>query len=224
MSEAAPLTEGFLPRDLPEVRARLPIGYLNADHEYAISNDRGQPVPLGGEGELWVRGRLLSLGEWDAGRCVPGRLLVDATDPALSVLRTGDVVRLRPDGLLDFIGRTDTQVKIRGNRVEPAEVEDALRRSADVADVAVLARRVGEETVLVAFVVRADGGDEAALRERLMQGLRAALPSYMHPSRIVFIDRLPRTRNGKLDAAALLARSDAKPFSRLRRLFGGRGG
>jgi amino acid adenylation domain-containing protein len=224
MSEAAPLTEWFLPRDLPEVRARLPIGYLNADHEYAISNDRGQPVPLGEEGELWVRGRLLSLGEWDAGRCVPGRLLVDATDPALSVLRTGDVVRLRPDGLLDFIGRTDTQVKIRGNRVEPAEVEDALRRSADVADVAVLARRVGEETVLVAFVVRADGGDEAALRERLMQGLRAALPSYMHPSRIVFIDRLPRTRNGKLDAAALLARSDAKPFSRLRRLFGGRGG
>ncbi len=224
MSEAAPLAEWFLPRELPGDQARLPIGYPNADHEYAISNEQGQPVPVGEAGELWVRSRLLSLGEWEAGRCVPGRLLADPADPALSVLRTGDVVRLRPDGLVDFIGRTDTQVKIRGNRVEPAEVEAVLRRSTEVADVAVLARRTSEETVLVAFVVRARGGDEATLREGLMQLLRAALPPYMHPSRIVFIDRLPRTRNGKLDAEALLARDTVRPLSRLRGLFGGRGG
>ncbi len=223
MSEAAPLAEWFLPRRLPDDQARLPIGYPNADHEYAISDDQGRPVPAGKEGELWVRSRLLSLGEWDAGRCVPGRLLTDSADAAVSVLRTGDVVRLRHDGLLDFIGRTDAQVKIRGNRVEPAEVEDVLRRSADVADVAVLARHAGEETVLVAFVVRAGGDDEASLRKRLMESLRAALPSYMHPSRMVFIDRLPRTRNGKLDAEALLARGSAGPLSRLRRLFGRRG-
>jgi len=223
MSEAAPLAEWFLPRELPPVRARLPIGYLNADHEYAISNDKGQPVQLGEEGELWVRGRLLSLGEWDAGRCVSGRLLADPADPASSVLRTGDVVRLRPDGLLEFIGRTDTQVKIRGNRVEPAEIEDVLRRSADVADVAVLARRTGKETMLVAYVVRVAGDDEDLLRNGLMQNLRAALPSYMHPSRIVFIDRLPRTRNGKLDTEALLAPDKGRPLSRLRRWLGAGG-
>jgi len=223
MSEAAPLAEWFLPRRLPDGQARLPIGYPNADHEYAISDDAGRPVPVGKAGELWVRGRLLSLGEWDAGHCVPGRLLTDPADAAAAVLRTGDVVRLRHDGLIDFIGRTDAQVKIRGNRVEPAEVEDVLRRATGVADVAVLPRRVGEETGLVAFVVRAGGDDVASLRERLMQSLRAALPSYMHPSRIVFIDRLPRTRNGKLDAEALLARDSAAPLSRLRRWFGGRG-
>ena len=223
MSEAAPLAEWFLPRELPEARARLPIGYLNADHEYAISNDQGQPVAPGEGGELWVRGRLLSLGEWDAGRCVPGRLLADPADPASAVLRTGDVVRLRPDGLLEFVGRTDTQVKIRGNRVEPAEIEDVLRRVADVADVAVLARRAGEETVLVAFVVCSAADDEDSLRECLTQRLNAALPSYMHPSRIVFIDRLPRTRNGKLDAEVLLAHDEARPLSRLRRWLGAGG-
>jgi amino acid adenylation domain-containing protein len=223
MSEAAPLAEWFLPRELPEAGARLPIGYLNADHEYAISNDRGQPVAPGEAGELWVRGRLLSLGEWDAGHCVPGRLLADPADPASAVLRTGDVVRLRPDGLLEFVGRTDTQVKIRGNRVEPAEIEDVLRRAADVADVAVLARRAGEETVLVAFVVCSAAADEDSLRERLTQRLHAALPSYMHPSRIVFIDRLPRTRNGKLDAESLLAHDKARPWSRVRRWLGAGG-
>ena len=223
MSEAAPLAEWFLPRDLPETGARLPIGYLNADHEYAISNDQGQAVAPGEAGELSVRGRLLSLGEWDAGHCVPGRLLADAADPASAVLRTGDVVRLRPDGLLEFIGRTDTQVKIRGNRVEPAEIEDVLRRATDVADVAVLARRAGEETVLVAFVVCTSAADEGSLRERLAQRLHAALPSYMHPSRIVFIDRLPRTRNGKLDAETLLAHDKARPWSRVRPWLGAGG-
>jgi amino acid adenylation domain-containing protein len=220
MSEAAPLAEWFLPRELPEVRARLPIGYLNADHEYAISNDRGQPVAPGEAGELWVRGRLLSLGEWDAGRRVPGRLLADPADPASAVLRTGDVVRLRPDGLLEFVGRTDTQVKIRGNRVEPAEIEDVLRRANDVADVAVVAHRASEETVLVAFVACTTAAGEDSLRDRLTQRLHAALPSYMHPSRIVFIDRPPRTRNGKLDVEALLAHDKVRPLSRLRRWLG----
>jgi len=222
MSEAAPLAEWFLPRQLPNDQARLPIGYLNADHEYAIGNDQDRPAGAGAEGELWVRGRLLSLGEWDAGRCVPGRLLGDAADPSVAVLRTGDVVRLRADGLLDFIGRTDTQVKIRGNRVEPAEVEDVLRRATGVADVAVLARRTGEEATLLAFVVRAAGGDEAASRTALAQALHAALPAYMHPSRIVFVDQMPRTRNGKLDTEALFALDGTRPLSRLRRLFGAR--
>jgi amino acid adenylation domain-containing protein len=223
MSEAAPLAEWFLPRVLPDDGVRLPIGYLNADHEYAICNDLGQPVLPGEAGELWVRGQLLSLGEWDAGRCVPGRLLDDPVDPSVRVLRTGDVVRLRQDGLLEFVGRTDGQVKIRGNRVEPAEVEAVLRRSADVADAAVVARRTGEDTVLVAFVVRAGGGGDALLRESLLQDLRTALPPYMHPSGIVFIDELPRTRNGKLDVEALLAHGSTRPMSRLRRLFGGNG-
>jgi acyl-coenzyme A synthetase/AMP-(fatty) acid ligase len=102
-----------------------------------------------------VRGRLLSLGEWRQGSCVPGRLLVDPDDPSGAILRTGDLVRQRTDGLLEFLGRIDEQIHIRGNRVEPAEIEHVLRHTPGVADAAILARRTAGDPVLVAFVVPA---------------------------------------------------------------------
>ncbi len=226
MSEAAPLAEWFLPRRLPQ-QARLPIGFLNADHEYAIAAAASEP-PVTAEGDLWVRSRLLSLGEWRGGRLVPGRLLADPDDPSSAVLRTGDVVRLRPDGLIEFIGRSDSQVKIRGNRVEPAETEEVLRRSPGVADVAVLARRSGEETVLVAFIVPVACHGGPALSDALTRALRAALPAFMHPAHMVFIDRMPRTPTGKPDVHALLKRAGAPApangmIGRLRGLFRDRG-
>jgi acyl-coenzyme A synthetase/AMP-(fatty) acid ligase len=119
-------------------------------------------VPDGRPGELWARGRLLSLGEWRQGRCEPGRLLADPDDPSGAILRTGDLVRRRPDGLLEFLGRTDQQVRIRGNRVEPAELEHALLQAPEVADAAVLVRRTAGDPVLVAFVVAAAGLEPAA--------------------------------------------------------------
>jgi amino acid adenylation domain-containing protein len=208
MSEGAPLTEWFLPDRLPDGPARLPIGYLNADMEFAMTDSEGRPAAAGEAGALWVRGRLLSLGEWQNGRCVPGRLLRDPDDPSLAVLPTGDLVRHGPNGLMEFIGRVDDQVKVRGNRIEPAEVEEVLRRSADVTDAAVLARRIGETTTLVAFVVagRAAG---VGLRRTLMQRMRAVLPACMVPARLHFIERLPRLPSSKLDARALAAHDDA---------------
>ncbi len=208
MSEGAPLTEWFLPRRLPDGPARLPIGYPNADLEFAMTDPQGQPSAAGDAGALWVRGRLLSLGEWQDGRCVPGRLLCDPSDPSLLVLPTGDLVQRQPSMLVDFIGRADAQVKVRGNRVEPAEVEELLRRAPAVADAAVLVRRIGEDNALVAFVVAA-GETGAAQRRTLLQRMRAALPPYMVPARLHFIARLPRMPGGKLDARALAAHDDA---------------
>jgi acyl-coenzyme A synthetase/AMP-(fatty) acid ligase len=83
---------------------------------------------------------------------VPGRLLPDPDDPAGAILRTGDLVRRRRDGLLEFLGRIDQQIRIRGNRVEPAELEHVLRQTQGVADAAILARRSAGDPVLVAFV------------------------------------------------------------------------
>ena len=208
MSEGAPLTEWFLPRLLPDGPSRLPIGYPNPDLEFALTDAEGQPAAAGEAGALWVRGRLLSLGEWQGGRCVPGRMLRDPADPSLLVLPTGDLVRRRPDGLIDFIGRADAQAKVRGNRVEPAEVEELLRRAPEVGDAAVLVRRVGEDNALVAFVVAA-GETGAAQRPVLLQRLRAALPPYMVPSRLHFVARLPRMPGGKLDQRALATHDDA---------------
>ena len=109
---------------------------------------------------------------------------------------------------MEFVGRTDDQVKVRGNRIEPAEVEEVLRRAQDVADAAVLARRSGENTTLVAFVV-AGGAAGDALRRALVKRMRDALPAYMMPARLHFIEHLPRLPSGKLDARALGAHDDA---------------
>jgi acyl-coenzyme A synthetase/AMP-(fatty) acid ligase len=97
---------------------------------------------------------------------------------------------------------------VRGNRIEPAEVEEVLRRAPGVTDAAVLARRIGEDTTLVAFVVAA-GETGPALRHALLQRMRAVLPAYMLPARLHFMDRLPRLPGGKLDARTLSERDDA---------------
>ncbi|HXK10272.1 MAG TPA: phosphopantetheine-binding protein, partial [Vicinamibacteria bacterium] len=116
--------------------------------------------------------------------------------------RTGDRVRRRGDGGLEFLGRTDDQVKIRGFRVELGEIETALRRLEGVADAAVVARGAAVDRALVAYVVAAgEAAAEAGLRVRL----RESLPDYMVPSTFVFLDRLPVDANGKLDRRALPA-------------------
>src|SRR5262249_7868480 len=126
----------------------------------------------------------------------------DPEDPSRLVLRTGDHVRLRRDGLLEYAGRVDAMVKIRGNRVEPAEIEEALRRDPAVADVAILASASGAGTTLIAYVVPRKPGDPS-LREALRERLGKALPAYMVPARIELLKALPRLPGGKLDLRAL---------------------
>ena len=232
LTEGAPLADWFLPPDLPGTAARLPIGYPIPWHDFAITDADGAPAPDGRPGELWARGRLLSLGEWRQGRCEPGRLLADPDDPSGAILRTGDLVRRRPDGLLEFLGRTDQQVRIRGNRVEPAELEHALLQAPEVADAAVLARRTAGDPVLVAFVVAAAAlepapreaataprGEAASmlprdvltahLRDVLTERLRATLPSYMLPARLHVVAAVPKLPGGKVDPHALERLDDA---------------
>src|SRR5690606_17535977 len=124
---------------------------------------------------------------------------------------TGDLVRMRPDGALEYLGRRDAQVKVRGFRVEPGEIEAALNLCAGVRASAVVARDDGPTGPrLVAYVVPADAGakpDIVAIRKALVD----ALPIYMVPSAFVPMDSLPLTANGKLDRAALPAPSSQRP-------------
>lgn len=200
----------FVPAGFTSNEAALPTGYLLPEHQFAVVDETGSPVGEGEIGELTLRSRYVALGTWEHGRCAAGRARSDQSEPLLRILATGDLVRLRQDGLLQIIGRRDRQVKIRGQRVEPAEIEDVLRRVSGVADAAIAARGNGEETSLLAFIVAGDPSDTALL-DRARTAIRTALPSYMQPARILLADRLPLLPGGKVDEKALLAIEAATP-------------
>ncbi|GAA4798635.1 hypothetical protein GCM10023220_28160 [Streptomyces ziwulingensis] len=160
-----------------------------------------RPVPDGVPGELYLTGVQLARGYHRRAAVTAERFTADPYGPpGTRMYRTGDLVRRRADGVVEYLGRTDRQVKLRGNRIEPAEVEAALTALPQLAQAAVTVR----EDTLVAYLVPAaapDAVDPAALRETLAD----VLPAPMVPGAWVVLDALPLTPSGKLDRAALPA-------------------
>ncbi len=160
-----------------------------------------RPVPDGVPGELYLTGVQLARGYHRRPALTADRFVADpyATEPGARMYRTGDLVRRRPDGTIDYLGRTDRQVKLRGNRVELGEIEAELTRLPAVARGAVVIR----DQRLVAYAVPASGAtlDPASLRAALAE----ALPAPLVPEAYVVLDDLPLTPSGKLDQAALPA-------------------
>ncbi|WP_342799871.1 amino acid adenylation domain-containing protein [Nocardia sp. No.11] len=170
---------------------------------YAMVLDaRLHPVPAGVTGELYLAGRGVARGYRNQPGTTSTRFVPDPWGaPGARMYRTGDLVRVR-DAQLHYVGRADTQLKVRGFRIEPGEVDAVLTGRAEVEVVVTVGRSAASgSTVLVSYVVAAQGriADPAALSEYAAQ----RLPSYLVPSAIVVLDALPLTSNGKLDRAAL---------------------
>jgi amino acid adenylation domain-containing protein len=194
--------------------ARVPIGVPLAHVDAYLLDGHRRPVPTGLAGELYLGGDCLARGYLRRPELTAERFVANPFG-AGRLYRTGDVVRLLPDGNLAFIGRTDHQVKLRGFRIELGEVEAALAAHPAVRDAVALIADAHRDPALVGFVVPHPGAsaEPAALRQYLVP----RLPAPMVPSRISVLERWPVTSHGKIDRRALAA-LDAAPADRPRDL------
>jgi amino acid adenylation domain-containing protein len=201
-TETSVFATAFSVDDLAEDAHTVPIGRpISATRTYVL-DARGEACGTGVPGELWIGGGRVAAGYLDRPELTAERFVPDpfASAADARMYRTGDRARWRADGAIEFLGRTDFQVKVRGFRIEPGEVEAALRAHPAVRDCVVLAREEeGGERRLVAYVAGPDLPDDATLRAFLKQ----RLPDYMVPSAFVALDELPLNANGKVDRRRL---------------------
>jgi len=193
---------------------RLPIGRVLPDACLTIAGNEGRPVQDGDVGEFIVASRYVALGYWRDPEMTAKIFATDPAHPATRAVRTGDMGRRRPDGLLEYVGRSDQMVKLRGHRIEIGEIEFALSACTGVEDAAVVVRRSedGLPTSLVAYVEQAREVGQLT-RGDLSAMLAKYLPRYMIPAKIVALAALPRLPNLKIDRIGL-ARLDAERSAR----------
>ena len=190
----------------------VPIGRPIANIRIHLLDANFQPVPSGVPGELFIGGTGVGRGYRNQPDATAARFIADPTadDPAQLLYRTGDLARYLPDGNIEYLGRLDDQVEIRGVRIEPGEVEAALDKHPGVRESAVVAGNDGRGNPrLVAHVVVA--GEPAPTTAELRRFLLEWLPAAMVPAAFRATDALPRTSGGKIDRRTLAAAAEASP-------------
>ena len=199
---------------------RVPVGYPVRGVEILLMDEKNRPLKNGGAGKIAIRSARLRQGYWQEPELTAEKFLTDARDPGSRVFISDDMGKFLPDGSLEHLGRMDQVVKIRGQRVDPGEVEAAMLATDLVREVAVTAPEdASGERRLVAYLVPQAEADTTPKNVR--RRLRAHLPEHMIPNDFVGLEKLPQTAGGKIDRRALppppqrgtksLSRRGAKP-------------
>ncbi|HEV2148046.1 MAG TPA: amino acid adenylation domain-containing protein, partial [Longimicrobiaceae bacterium] len=201
-TESTLALQALLDREAALRGGPVPVGFPVEDTEVALVNAAGEQPAVYGTGEIVIRSAHVALGYWNRPDATRAAFRPGPEGDGRRAYHTGDLGRWLPDGSVQFLGRADHQVKVRGYRIEPGEVEAALLEHPEVREAAVTARPDPDgERQLVAYVVAQEGAapGQAALRAHL----RARLPEFMVPAAVVRVEALPRTPSGKTDRLAL---------------------
>ena len=178
------------------------IGSLNYNTKVYILDDEGRRVPIGAVGELYISGNQIAKGYLNRDEENKKAFLENPFDDGM-MYRTGDMVRILSDGSLGIVGRRDSQVKIRGNRVELAEIESVIHEIDVIEDVTTQTIKNGSNNELVAYVVASNDIDNDSLNDLISSYIGERKPDYMIPSFIIELDEIPVNVNGKVDKKAL---------------------
>jgi amino acid adenylation domain-containing protein len=188
---------------IQEVGVSVSIGKPIANTQIYLLDDAFHPVAVSDIGELYIGGEGVARGYWQRPELTAERFVLLPELAPTRIYRTGDLARYLPDGSIDFLGRADYQIKLRGHRIEPGEIEALLEKSVGVRQAVVVLRedREGDKR-LVGYLVAEPATAERA--QELRREIAAQLPDYMVPSAISFLSELPLTDNGKINRKALL--------------------
>jgi len=192
----------------------VPIGFPVSNTQVYILDTELEPVPVGVLGELYTGGAGLAIGYLNDAALTAKRFVPNpfSAAPGARLYRTGDYARFKADGSIEFVGRMDHQVKLRGHRIELTEIESALKQHAAVRDAVVMMRRSGHGNKhLTAYIISNSDLPESKMSGELKSLLKQSLPDYMVPSYFLFLEEFPLTRNGKIDRRALPLPPETRP-------------